>query len=267
MQFAEQRAVAPLGQRQFEPQDALPLGAPQGEHAAGGDAPDRLGEVEQALLTGCGTAVRIDRRGAQDATPQLVAHAGAGVRILGDAVGEDHERAFEHRFGSVEAGIGGQILGGDRLQRLVAQLAVLEREGQRQQTLLLHLHGAAAPPRAHRLVDVVEQVLIDGIRQGRLQLGGTTTAFLGLLQDALPPLLDLGQRVQAFGDRLQALLRQVADLPAAIAGNEGRRGLRFEQVDDGADDLRRTVELGEQTIERGLRCHGGCRPCRPRRGE
>jgi hypothetical protein len=90
--------VTAFRQRQFKPEDLLTLGASQRQHAVGGDAVDRLGEVIE-LLGLAAVAVGVDGFGAQDAAAKFLAEASAGGRLVHDAIRENAQRAFERRLG------------------------------------------------------------------------------------------------------------------------------------------------------------------------
>ena len=105
---------------------------------------------------------------------------------------------------------------------------MLDRQRQRLQSLLFHLHRDAATAWTHRLVVVVEQILIDGARQRGFEFGRAATSLFGLLENRLAAVLQLRQRVQALGHCDQPVLIEVAGLVATVAGQESGGGVLFE---------------------------------------
>ena len=105
--------------------------------------------------------------------------------------------------------------------------------------------------------EIVEQVLVHRGVEDVLQLLRHSAAFLRMLGDGLLALLQFAEEVESVGDRLQPVFVHAAGRSPAIAGDEGGRGVILKEGHGGRDVIGRAVELGLETIESGLRGHGG----------
>ena len=253
---AQHVAVLVLGQAEFELEDLLTLGAAQREHAVRGDAADRLGEVEELLVALGAALARVHGLRAQHAAAQFVAALRARLGIVDDLLGEDQRDAFEHGLHGGQAVLLLDVgLSGFR-EALLAELAMLDRPRERQQALLFHLHRGRAAARTHRLVVVVDEVLVEALGEAGAQRLHVLAALLGLLEDRVLALLQLVEEMQAVGDGDQPFFEHAADLVATVACRERGRCAAFEQRDGAADVVLLAVEFGAETIEDGVGCHG-----------
>ena len=136
------------------------------------------------------------------------------------------------------------------------ELAAPDLFGEVAEAALCRLHAGGASRRPERLVDVVQEVLVEAVRQGLLQ-GVVELALLRrLIPDRLLARLEILEEVQPVVDLEDPLLAGVTGVVAAVVADELRSATGFEQADDRGEVFGAVVEFGLETKERGFGSHG-----------
>lgn len=237
-------------QAQADFQHALLAAAQQRQDAVRRQRAQRLVEVEPVAEVGAFGFLAVDHLGIQIAGgPEVLAHVGQQVGVLGVALGQDVAGAVQRRLGIVDRGFGIQVLGGQRgrIARGVGQDGV----GQRFQAGFTRDLGAGAALGLVRRVQVFQTLLGIGGGDFLLQFGRELALLRDRFEDRATALFEFAQVAQAHFQIAQDGVVQAAGGFLAVACDERHGGAVIQQFhcrgDLGGAGAKLGGELGHDT--------------------
>ncbi|KCB33957.1 hypothetical protein L543_2294 [Bordetella hinzii L60] len=209
-------------------QHALLAAAHERQHAVRGQGAQGLVEIEPVAEIGSLGFLAVDHLGVQQARgPDVFAHIGQQVGVLGKAFGQDVARAVQRGLGVVDPRFGIEILRGQR--RRVAGRVGQDGVGQRLQAGFARDLGARAALGFVGGVEVFQALLGVGAGNFLLQFGGQLALLMDGVQDGQAALFELAQIGQADFKRAQGAVIQAAGGFLAVARDEGHGGAIVQQ--------------------------------------